>query len=371
MLAKIKDEIMTDNKDKEVLPTTKASAKINTNHTPQRNNIILTIIALIILGGTFAAIKIINNQHQAVDLEIKSLRNQISSLKEEQIESNNKVEDATKSIEESESQFKSNLNSINKNLQIALHQRLYQSNDWILLKARYYLELAEINSKWSNELDSTATLLHEADLLLANIHEPSILNIRQEIAKETAALQLIPKLDITGLISQLNAIIDNIANLPLKPTISPIADEKAIANVNDGSSSWRNSFKNSIGLLKNLVIIRHQKEDILPLPSPTYEAMLREEIRLNLTIASWALLHNENGVYVNNLKEVLNDINRSFDLNAENTKAVIKKVQNLQQIKIPQQKPIIEQSLKIINQLIEEKDAAIHDFAPSMSGVIK
>jgi len=371
MLAKIKDELMTNNKDNEDLTTTKSSAKINNNHKPQKNNIILILTVLIIFGGAFTAIKIINNQRQEVELEIKSLRNQVSSLKEEQLESSHKLEDATKTIEESESKFKSNLNSINKNLQIALHQRLYQSNDWILLKARYYLELAEINGKWSNELDSTSILLHEADGLLANIHEPQIINIRQEIAKEIANLQLIPKLDITGLVSQLNAIIDNITNLPLKPTISPIAEEKVNANINSSSSSWSNHFKNSIGLLKNLVIIRHQKEDILPLPSPTYEAMLREEIRLNLTIASWALLHGDSGLYVNNLKEVLNDINRSFDLNAVDTKAVIKQIENLQQIKIPQQKPIIEQSLKIINQLIEEKDAAIHDIAPSMSGVNK
>ncbi len=362
---------MTNSNDNNTLITSeKSSAKINENHTPQRTyTILIIIIAILIFGGAFATIKIIHNQRQGVELEIKSLKSQVSSLKEEQLKAQNSLENATKAIEESDSKFKNNLNSINKNLQIALQQRLYQSNDWILLKARYYLELAQINSKWSNESDSTLALLHEADVLLTNIHEPRIINIRQEIAKETANLQLIPKLDITGLLSQINAIIANIANLPLKPTISPIAEEKVNITANEGASSWQNRFKSSIGLLKDLVIIRHQKEDILPLPSPTYEAMLREEIRLNLQIASWALLHGDNGVYVNNLKEVLIDINRSFDLNSADTKAVIKQIQKLQHLKIAQQKPIIEQSLKLINQLIEEKDAAVHDIAPATSGV--
>ena len=103
-----------------------------------------------------------------------------------------------------------------------------------------------------------------------------------------------------------------------------------------------------------MVIIRHRDEDINPLPSPAYEAMLREEIRLNLQEAQWAVLQNNEALYQFLLTQAIKQINRSFA--PDETQALLKQLQTLQQIHLIQPKPILEQSLPLLNQFIETKD---------------
>ncbi len=342
--------------------------KTNTQH--KLFPVMALSIAFIAMGCAFYAVSINIKLREVTAQQGKDLLNQMNTLKQLQNDTVTQLASTSKELNESQDKLQNKFNTIDKNLQSALQQRLYQSNDWLLLKARYYLELAQINAHWSDNLQTTAALLQQADAILANVHDQQLFNIRQVIAKETAELQAIPRLDITGLLSQLDAALDTIATLPLKLAVT-LTDKKNIPKEESDktSSTWQRSLKNSVSLLESLVVIRRHNEDIVPLPSPAYESMLREGIRLNLQEAQWAILQNNDPVYQFSLTQAIQNIKHSFAPDDPGTTALLKQLITLQKTHLILRKPILEQSLPLLNKLIESKDTETSDKQPTDAGV--
>ncbi len=237
-----------------------------------------------------------------------------------------------------------------------MQQQLYQKHDWLLLKARYYLELAQINTHWSKDPETSIALLQQADTLLAAIADQQLFSVRQTIAKDIAQLQALPKIDIAGLLSQLDAIQTLIANLPLKlPFNSPSinAEEK------NTTSTWQERLKQNMHSLKKLVVIRRHEENFKPLLSPTYHALLCESIQLNLQQAQWAILQNNPAIYQLSLSQALKEIKQTFDENAQETQSLVKQIQVLQQVKLVVPNPDIDESLLLLNQAIAAKTSPL------------
>lgn len=317
------------------------------------------VIALIATCCAIYAIIINMQLRQNAQQQLQNLQGEITRLQQQQKVTQTKFDDAQKNIHAIEDKFQKNLTDMDKHLQTALEQRLYQAKDWLLLKARYYLELAQINAHWSNNTQTTVALLKQADVLLADMHDQRLFAIRQSIANEIAQLNAMTKVDVAGLLGQLDAALTIVNQLPLRPAVAQNETASSAATGNETSSSvWQERLKNSVGLLEKLVVIRRHDEDILPLPSPAYEALLRESIRLNLQEAQWALLQNNETIYQFSLAQGIKNIHRSFEPHADSTKALIKQLQALQQIHLIEPKPILEQALPQLNQLIELKNAA-------------
>lgn len=283
--------------------------------------------------------------------EQQTLLTEIDNLKQLHYEATNKIEAAVKSHTQSQNIVDEKLALVEK----AMQERMYQTNDWILLKARYLMELAEINAHWSNDLSGTADLIKQADTLLAPIHDQRLFNVRQIMAKEIAQINAIPKVDITGLLSQLDAAQDNVFSLPVKTSNVNIVPETSSSTPSPTSAVWRNRIKQTLHSLEKLVVIRRNDEIIPPLPAPGQDMLLRENLRLILQTTQWAILHQNQALYDSSLTQAIKSIHRSFDLNAASTQSLISHIQNLQKIKLLQEKPQLNQSLTVINDIINSK----------------
>jgi uroporphyrin-3 C-methyltransferase len=347
---------MTNSNDAKAPPSSTEPQTLESgkNNTPNKHRHIITVV--IILIAIACSIYTNLQLRQVTTQQINSLLSQINTLKQQQNDNETQIDSTMKVVNASQEKLHNKLNALDRSLQSAVQQRLYQTKDWLLLKARYCLELAQINAHWSDNTDTTVALLQQADALLADVRDQRSFLVRQAISKEITELQSMPKIDTAGLLSQLDAAQGVIANLELKPTI--IAAEKD-PTPKETSPAWRERLKESVGLLEKLVVVRRHDEDILPLPSPAYESMLREGIRLNLQEAQWAALQNNEAIYQFSLTQALKNINRAFDPNTAVTDTLIKQLQNLQQIHLIQKKPILEQSLPLLNQLIESKNTLL------------
>ena len=348
----------------------KASTPVKSFKVPRRLYAAATLaIALIALGSSYYAISTNQQFRQMANQHEQDLLSQINALKQQQIDTKAQLSSSTRIFNESQTKLQHQFYAVDKSLLAALNQRMYQSNDWLLFKARYYLELAQINAHWSDNLQTTTALLQQADTILANLHDQQLFNIRQVIAKEIADLQAMPKLDITGLLSQLDAALGTISNLPLKLTTTLVEKKQKPIENKQTDSTWHAGLTNSLHLLESLVVIRRNNENIAPLPSPVYESMLREEVRLNLQEAQWAILQNNDSIYQFSLSRAIKNIKRSFAIDAPGTSALLEKLQALQATHLVQQKPIIEQSLPLLNKIIDSKNMTISDKKSSDAGV--
>lgn len=338
--------------------TPSSSPKSQPESNAHRHTILIAVILIAITCSSYAIYTGLQLR-QGTAQQVDALRSQINTLKQQQTDTETQIDKTMQIVRAGHDKLHNKLSALDKNLQAAVQQRLYQTKDWLLLKARYCIELAQINAHWSDNTDTTVALLQQADTLLAEIHDQRSFVVRQALSKEITLLQTMPKIDTAGLLSQLDAAQSVIANLELKPTVAPAEKDASSTTTNEASSAWRERLKNSVGLLEKLVVVRRHDEDILPLPSPAYESMLREGIRLNLQEAQWAALQNNEAIYQFSLAQALKNINRAFEPNTVVTDALIKQLKNLQQIHLIQQKPILEQSLPLLNQLIESKNIPV------------
>ncbi|HGF0780522.1 TPA: uroporphyrinogen-III C-methyltransferase [Legionella pneumophila] len=304
--------------------------------------------------------------HQLV--ENKNLTDELERIIVEQNTVQKLLDNNANHLQQIQSDLTSKMDSLNKELQTAMKQKLYQNNDWLLLKARYYLELAQINVHWSDNFNTSVALLQQADALLKGMNIPKIFTIRQTIAKEIAQLKSISVVDITGILSQLDAAQAAINNL----SIQSVVDQQEVLNhitksEESGKTGWRNRLQDSVNFLEKLVVIRRHNENIQPLISPLYESAIKENIRLNLQEAQWAILNNNPAVYQFALNQAIANLKRVFNESSQNTDVLIKQLSTLQNVKLTQEKPVVGQAIPLINQMIDNKELLV-DQANSKKG---
>ncbi|WP_454782785.1 uroporphyrinogen-III C-methyltransferase [Legionella sp. WA2022007384] len=318
--------------------------------------ILAFVVALVALGvAAYTVFKNHQLEHQLSKTQ-NSFTTQLQQLEQSQVQAEEHTNTRENKTEEIQTQWQAKFENLSKQIQNAMQQKFYQNQDWLLLKARYYLELAQINAHWSNESDATIALLEQSDQLLKQLNDPKILNIRQAIAKDIAQIQALPTVDIAGLLSQLDAAQNSINDLsiplPIKGNTS--SSENSTPPSND-SSSWKVRLQGSLNALEKLVVIRRHDQGIEPLVSPLFEALLKEKLRLNLQEAQWAVLNNEPFVYQLVLKQAINSLKMHFNENMPNTAALIKKLTELQQKNVTQKRPAMGSALPMLNELIETK----------------
>ncbi|WBV63406.1 uroporphyrinogen-III C-methyltransferase [Legionella pneumophila 130b] len=120
--------------------------------------------------------------HQLV--ENKNLTDELERIKVEQNTVQKLLDNNANHLQQIQSDLTSKMDSLNKELQTAMKQKLYQNNDWLLLKARYYLELAQINVHWSDNFNTSVALLQQADALLKGMNIPKYLPFARQSPKK-------------------------------------------------------------------------------------------------------------------------------------------------------------------------------------------
>lgn len=351
------------NKDVNPEKTTKINTKptqadLDKSDLSQRRSTIILVtilIAVIALISSVYAIYLTKKSDQPSKKETLVFNDGLEQFKQQQSKILNQFATNQQTLQQAQENIQNKMQTLNHNLQLAMEQRLYQKQDWLLLKARYYLELAQINNQWSNDQQTTLALLKQADELLAPIANSQLFPIRQAIAEEIVKIKAQPLVDITGLLSQLDAAQSLAENLHLKPrfnsnSLSANAENKSSDNQ---ATNWQQGLQQSKQLLEKLVVIRHRDAaNNLPI-TPLQEAIMHESIHLHLQEAQWALLKGNPQLFANSLRQTIKDLKRSFDMHNENTQVLLTQLQNLQQEKIVATKQDIDQSLLLLNQLIE------------------
>lgn len=250
------------------------------------------------------------------------------------------------------------INTLSTTLNKTLKQRFYQKQDWLLYKAQYYLELAQINVHWSDHHTSSIALLQNADEILQSQHTQQILIIRQQIASEIQQIKQLNSTDTAGILSQLDAAANAVNQLKVKQNIDHLtASAPPPASQEDGS--WSGRIHNSLRVLKNMLVIRHHDQPFEPILFPQYQALLRENIRLNIQEAQWAVLQNNAAVYQQVLNQAIANIQRNFDSKDAGVAALITQLQTLQKESIISNTSIDLKSLNLLNTYLENQQQEV------------
>ena len=288
----------------------------------------------------------LQQQRQGIDSQLSQVQQQQTALKEN-------MNDTASRIQSQSAEIKQQLSQFNQQLQQRFKEGQYSKRDWILLKARYYLELAQVHAHWNSEIKTTIGLLQQTDQLLARVNEQGVFEIRQSLSKELNALQKYKTIDYAGLLSKLDAASDMVGQLPLSVT-SPLNQEQKNESSQE-ANHWRQKLKDSVSVLEKMVVVRRNDQDIKPLLSPLYVAVVRQAIILNLQEAQWAVLQNNDAVYHLTLQQAIDSIESNFDADSPVTARVTQQLKMLNQQQLKQEFPSLQQSLQQLNQLIQQQ----------------
>lgn len=306
------------------------------------------LFTLIALSGAGYAVYMTQSQAHRVQQKLQTVSTKLEAMRSLQDQMTNQLNSGLTHVDASQEK----MTILENHLKTLLQQQSYQANDWALLKARYYLELAQINAYWSdNSLEATSALLTQADALLLNSHDQRLIDVRRTIAEENTQVQSIEKIDVTGLLSQLE-LAQEICNQLMVNAVRAPQDAVTETPESKAPETWRDRLKNSLNLLEKLVVIRHADEDIQPLVTPAYAAMLRESVQLTLQETQLAVLQHNETLYQFTLKQAIKKITQSFDSHDVNTQILLKQLDGLQQIDLTPRKPKIGHALLLLNEVI-------------------
>lgn len=330
--------------------------------------ILSLIIAIAAVATTIYTLQLNQQLHERFNDQKNQMTARLNDLSKQQSSIENSINSTGQNLKDTEKEIQDQLKGLHQQFKLTMEQQAYESQDWMLMKARYYLELAQINAHWSDNNKTTLALLQQADMILANISTQNVFDIRQAIAKEILLVKASSQLDIAGLLSQLDAMGQTINNLPMLSLPSAKATStETQASPKTNAKAWKERLQDSVNMLEKLVVIRHHDENIKPLLSPIYIAVVRENIRLNLQEAQWAILKRNNDIFQLAIKDAVNNIKRNFDSQSSETQALLSQLNELKELNLNQPRPDLAIALPLLNQLIEQKQTSPEDKKSSRS----
>ena len=352
----------TQNKNK---PKSEPSAKPGFVKKKSPSYVSITAFLVALLAIAIALYTLQSNQHlnEALATQNTLLSERLTHVKTQQTAWKDTQETLVQSLQQKEKDIEDQFNTLQQQFKRIVEQKNYENQDWMLLKARYYLELAQINAHWSDDFTSTVALLEQADSILSNVSTSNVLTIRQAIAKDIASLKASPQVDVVGLLSELDAASQMISKLPLPAALAP--SEETAPQDKPNQKVWRERLQDSVNILEKLVVVRRHDEEIKPLLSPLYLAVVRESIRLNLQEAQWAVLKKNEQVYQMALNQAIHRVKQHFDVKAQTTSELLKQLEKLKEKELDKPKPSIDKALPLLNQGIEQKTSKQVPMQPS------
>lgn len=358
---------MTEQKDPsampEVTPPEENLSPAAEKTSPAKNSgttlaIVAIIIALAAGGGSYWYSK---QQQDAATRSLQSLDKQLSDLVQQSQAGQQQLSQQLSSATQALQDARLHQEATDKELS-ALRDKVTSltgndSSSWLIAQADYLVKLAG-RKLWSDQdVTTAAALLKSADGSLAQMDDPSVLNVRRALTNDISTLSSINQVDYDGIILQLNQLSNGVDNLRL-------ADDEGSNNPMDADSKelsgslahWRENLEKSWhDFMDNFITIRRRDNTAQPLLAPNQDIYLRENIRSKLLIAAQAVPRHQNEIYKQSLESVSSWVRAWYDTSDPATKAFLSQIDALEQQNIAMDVPDALSSQPLLDKLMQTR----------------
>ena len=203
--------------------------------------------------------------------------------------------------------------------------------------------------------------LQEADERLKLVSDPRLIAVREEIARESNALRVVPQPDVEGMAVALAGLAESVDTLPMKRTDPE--HYRPGGSVDDKSAPaptgfWER-FQAAAGrLADDMFTLRRHDVPVEPLLSPKEEFLLRRNLELKLESARSALLDREGEAFRDSTHSAGTWLGTYFDLQVPAVKAAVQQLDAMQRQDIAPKLPDISGSLARLRELESPRNAA-------------
>lgn len=228
---------------------------------------------------------------------------------------------------------------------------------WLLAQADYLVKLAG-RKLWSDQdVTTAAALLKSADASLADMNDPSLIDVRRALNEDVGSLSAVAQVDFDGIILKLNQLSNQVDNLRLADNDTDDSPMDSDSSSLSGSlTEWRqNLTKSWHNFMDDFITIRRRDTSAEPLLAPNQDVYLRENIRSRLLIAAQAVPRHQDEVYKQSLESVSTWVRAYFDTTDPSTKAFLEELDNLSQQSISMDVPDELKSQPMLEKLMQSR----------------
>jgi uroporphyrin-3 C-methyltransferase len=228
---------------------------------------------------------------------------------------------------------------------------------WMLSQADFLVKLAG-RKLWSDQdVTTTAALLKSADASLADMNDPSLIDVRKAINEDIGSLSVVTQVDFDGIILKVNQLSNQVDNLRLADNDTDDSPMDSDSGELSGSlTEWRQNLSKSWhNFMSDFITIRRRDTSAEPLLAPNQDIYLRENIRSRLLIAAQAVPRHQNEIYKQSLETVETWVRAYFDTTDPTTKAFLADLDNLSQQSVSMDVPDQLKSQPMLEKLMQTR----------------
>ena len=218
---------------------------------------------------------------------------------------------------------------------------------WILAESEYYMQIANAQLQLANNPHLAALALRMADERIVQLADPGLTGVRQAIADELAALDVMKKPDIEGATLTLASLARVVESLPLAGTGE---GQQEAAAIDEEQSSVGRAWASVKNAMSGLVTVTPVEQARLTQLSPDAEHFLRSNIALQLQAARLALLRGEQTIFVQTLDDTSTLLRDYFDADSSQVAGALETISEVRNHVFVAEVPDISESLRLLRQ---------------------
>lgn len=345
----------------EVKEDNTATPSPKSTRTAGNGKALASLAIVIALASGLGSAWYITHTHHAQLSSNQALRDQLAQAQQQNGKDQQQLVQQLSTTEQALKDSQSQLQETEKDLQ-GLRDKVNSltGNDasvWLVSQADYLVKLAG-RKLWSDQDVTTAlALLKSADRSLAQMDDPSIINVRRALNQDISTLANINQVDYDGIILQVSQLANNVDNLRLaddSDNNSPM--DKDSNDISGSLSEWRHNLVASWhDFMDNFITVRRRDNSAQPLLAPNQDIYLRENIRSRLLIASQAIPRHQEDIYKQSLEAVSTWVRAWYNTDDPTTKAFLAQIDQLSQTPIAMDLPESLSSQGLIDKLMQNR----------------
>jgi len=231
-----------------------------------------------------------------------------------------------------------------------VHQRVGRSgNQWIIAETEYLMRVAAHRLALARDVVTAQAALELADQRLRDTLDPGWAGVREQIAREVAALSAYQGPDHSGLSARLAALSAQVPALkPARVTIGAKSVKATDEPEETDGRSWDTLFSDLWAGFKDTVRIRERDQPVQAMLSPEHEFFLYENLKLHLAAARLGLARADQALFRENLVAAADWVRQYFDPDAGGAMTLLTALDELQALDIRPALPDISKSLRAL-----------------------
>lgn len=184
-------------------------------------------------------------------------------------------------------------------------------DDWLLAEIEQTVQIAAQQLQLARNVPAALAALQTVEARLGRTDRPELASLQGAVAADIQRLKGTPTVDIGGLTTRIDRLIEDVDGLPLRSEERPAAARRpALPEAGRWWERWA-----AAGWAEIRSLVRIERIDVSDprLLAPEHAYFLRENLKLRLLHARVALIQRNDAAYHGDVKQALEWLNRYFD----------------------------------------------------------